>query len=233
MSDESVDVLYKIISTLNSFRKWVKREMLSNSVIKYSIFSLYLFNELYNSLKEEKDSSSIIIVPFAELMGVSQQMLFYITCASLLLAMVIQFNFKFNPFNGFNETTVGVLRMFAGSVKPKRLGFINKEQVKQLFKIIELGLNVNEFLNTSVFTVLFWEIMFIISTNFSHNEFNLTMSILNGIFFTIWNNYVFGIEDYIFLAILINIHYFKPKSIHSKKDCQEFQEKIIFKDLEK
>ena len=213
MTDKSVDdIFYKIGLTLNSIRDRLKIAIFYNPVIKFSIFWLCLLNELYNSFKGENDPSSIIIVPFAELMGVSQQMLFYITCAALLV-LSTQFNFRYNPFNDLNETTLGVLQMVAGALPPIKIGLTNEEQVRRLVKIIDLGSKVNGFLNTFVFIILFWEILFIILANFSLKELNLAMVIINAILFTIWTNYVIRIKDYIFFTILINIHYFKPKSI--------------------
>ena len=97
---ESVDdILYEIGFSLDSIRDRPKRPLVYNPLFKFSFFSLYLLSDLYNSLKEENDPSSIIIVPFAQLMGVSQQTLRFASFASLL-GLGTQFKFRHNPWNG-------------------------------------------------------------------------------------------------------------------------------------
>ena len=200
---------YEIDLVLDSIRDRLKRqnEIFFNPLLQFSFFPMYLLSELSNTFKEENDTSSILIVPFAESMGVPQQMILYISCASIL-ALGTQFKFRFNPFNGLNETRDGVLQMVSGSVPPIRLGLTNEQQIRRLVKVTKFGLKVNQFLKTFGFPVLF---LFIIITICSLNEFDLAMGIVNAILFTIGTIYVVEIIENIFLTILINCYYFKLK----------------------
>ena len=200
---ESVDdILYEIGFNLDSNRDRPKIQIVYNPVIKFSFLSLYLFNVLYNSFKEESDPSSKMIVPFAELMGVTQDMLWHASFASLL-SLSSQFKFRYNPFDDGNDRALGVLRMVSGSVPPIRLGLKNEQQIRRLVKITKFCLKFNDIQNKLGLRAFY--ILFIIySTNSLLKELALSLEIINAILFTIWMTYVAGNFNNLFIRILIN-----------------------------
>ena len=210
------DILYEIGFcdsigfTLDSIKAQSERPLVFNRVFKFSFFSMYLFDELRNSFEPVNDPASLFIVTFAELMGVPRHILFYISCASLL-ALGTQFRFRYNPFNGLNETNVGVFQK-SGSVPPIRLGLTNEQLIRRLVKITKFGLKVSRFQNYFVFPLLFLDILLTLySANSSLEEFSLAFGIINAIYFLFWTIYVVGIIDNILLTILINCFHFKFK----------------------
>ena len=207
------DILYQIgFLDSNGFTlDQSDRPLVYNRVFKFAFISLCLFNELHNLFYNVKDPASLMIVTFAELMGVPRHILFYISCASLL-ALGTQFKFRYNPFNGINERTVGVLRMVSGSVPPIRLGLKNEQQIRRLVKITKFGLKFSRFQNQFGFPLLSVKILITLySANSSLNEFSLSFGIINAIFFLFWTIYVVGIIVNILLTILINCFYFYSK----------------------
>ena len=180
-------------------------------LLKFLFFSLYLLIQLFNSFKEEKDSSSIIIVPIPKLMGVPQRMLFYTTC-ELILTMGTQLEFRYNPFNGLNEMRDVVLLMVSGSVQPIRLGLTNEQQIRRLVKVTEFCIKVKDCLQIFGFAVFILNFMiFICLVKSSLKELDDALVILNAFLFSNLVNYVFVILVNTLLTILINYFYFKSK----------------------
>ena len=204
---ESVDdILNEININFNSIRDQPIKQLFYNPVIKFSFFSFYLFNDLYNSFKDEKDPSSIIIVPFAQLKGVTQDMLWRASFLSIL-ALGSQIKFRYNPCNILNEITVGVLRMVSGSIPPIRLGLKNEEQIRRLIKITKFGLKVNYFHKIGLRAFYLYILFTIYSSNSSPKELVLSMEIINAMLFTIWMTYLVENINNLSIRILINVFY--------------------------
>ena len=120
------------------------------------------------------------IFPFAELMGLSQNMCFYITCV-LLLALLTQFEFKYNPFNGLNERAHAVLQMTSGSLPPERLG-LTIDEFERLVNSARIGLKLIKF----HYTLLYPIFILVVTICLVNSPLSEPFSIINALFFMVW-----------------------------------------------
>ena len=140
-------------------------------------------------------------------MGIPQQKLLNFACASLL-ALGFQCKFRYNPLNGWNETTRGVLKMVSGSVPPKRVGLTNEVQIRRLVKVTKFYLKFIQIQNYSVFPfVLFDFIRAIYSANYSLKQFLLSSGFPNAVLFMTYLIYMVDITNNILITILIKAFY--------------------------
>ena len=213
LTRESMDnILCGIGFTWNSIKDYSKGPIVYNPVLKFTLLSLYLLNGLYNSFKEGKDPSSLIIAPLVEVGDGREHTLFLITSISLM-ALVTQFKFKGNPFNGVNVTTVGVLQMVSGSVPPIRLGLTNEQQIRRLVKVTKFLLAIDQLMKYCAYPSLYLEIMTNYSANSPLKGLNfLSELIIKAIFYIFWTIYVAGIIDNLFLIAWTNWFYFFLKN---------------------
>ena len=146
------------------------------------------------------------IFPFAELMGFSQNMFFYLTYASLF-ALLTQFEFRYNPFNGSNKRTFQVIQMISSSAPPPRLVFKN-EEFKRYDNIATIGLKLIKFHKKLLYTFLF----LVVTICLVNSPLSVPFSIFNALLFMLWTIIIVHISDTIFLTILFNWVYFQLKT---------------------